>query len=66
MTPRVREDKETTFSRERRFPRRRAARLWSPPISWIELPCPYVEGPKFGPSFWLPVSMAHSQTSPFW
>lgn len=66
MTPRVREDKEATFSRERRLPRRRVARLWSPPISWIELPCSYVEGPKFGPNFWLLVSMAHSQASPSW
>lgn len=66
MISRVREDNEATFSRERRLPRRRAARPKSPHISWIELPCPYVEGPKFGLTFWLPVSMAHSQASPSW
>lgn len=58
MNPRVREDYEATFSRERRLPRRRPARPWSPHISWIELPCPCVGGPKFGPTFWLSVSMA--------
>lgn len=58
MIPRVREDNEATFSRERGLLQRRAARPLSPHILWIELPCPYVGGPKFGPTFWLPISMA--------